>query len=69
MLRKSLTMRVKAKEFLGTKRLNKNYLGIRLSIVKVLVRYDIENISDETYAKALETVFAEPPVDVRSMRG
>ena len=42
----------------------KNYLGIKAEYVRVLVRYDIENISDETYAKALETVFAEPPVDV-----
>ena len=42
----------------------KNYLGIKAEYVRVLVRYDIENISYETYAKALETVFAEPPVDV-----
>lgn len=42
----------------------KNYLGIKAEYVRVLVRYDIENISDETYSKALETVFAEPPVDV-----
>ncbi len=42
----------------------KNYLGIKAEYVRVLVRYDIENISDETYAKALETVFAEPPVDM-----
>ena len=42
----------------------KNYLGINAEYVRVLVRYDIENISDETYAKALETVFAEPPVDM-----
>ncbi|MBP3325360.1 MAG: phosphoribosylformylglycinamidine synthase [Coprococcus sp.] len=42
----------------------KNYLGIQAEYVRVLVRYDIENISDETYAKALETVFSEPPVDM-----
>ena len=42
----------------------KNYLGIKADYVRVLVRYDIENISEETYKKALDTVFAEPPVDV-----
>ncbi len=42
----------------------KNYLGIKAEYVRVLVRYDIENISDETYAKALETVFSEPPIDM-----
>jgi phosphoribosylformylglycinamidine synthase len=42
----------------------KNYLGIKAEYVRVLVRYDIENISDDTYAKAKETVFAEPPVDL-----
>ena len=31
--------------------------------VRVLIRYDVENISDETYKKALSTVFSEPPVD------
>ena len=32
--------------------------------VRVLVRYDIENLSDETYRKALGIVFSEPPVDI-----
>lgn len=42
----------------------KSYLGIKsVSKVRVLIRYDIENISDETYDKALVTVFSEPPVD------
>ena len=42
----------------------KSYLGIEgLENVRVLVRYDVENISDETYAKAAKTVFSEPPVD------
>ena len=42
----------------------KNYLGIdSLENVRVLVRYDIENVSDETYNSAANTVFAEPPVD------
>ena len=29
----------------------------------MLIRYDIENLSDDTYKKALTTVFSEPPVD------
>jgi len=44
------------------------YLGIvseagQALQVRALVRYDIENLSDETYAKAKATVFSEPPVD------
>ena len=42
----------------------KSYLDIRNIRVRELVRYDMENISDETYAKALVTVFSEPPVDI-----
>ena len=42
----------------------KSYLGISsVEKVRVLIRYDIENISDATYAKAVRTVFSEPPVD------
>ena len=42
----------------------KSYLGIKtVTKVRVLIRYDIENISDEVYKKALMTVFSEPPVD------
>lgn len=42
----------------------KSYLGIDgLENVRILVRYDIENISDDTYHAAANTVFAEPPVD------
>ncbi|MCF2642941.1 phosphoribosylformylglycinamidine synthase [Roseburia hominis] len=42
----------------------KSYLGIKsVTKVRVLIRYDIENISEETYKKALGTVFSEPPVD------
>ena len=40
-----------------------NYLNIKADKVRVLNRYDIENISDETYRKSLVTVFSEPPVD------
>lgn len=39
------------------------YLGITPEDVRILIRYDIENLSDETYEKAKMTVFAEPPVD------
>ena len=40
------------------------YLGVEPKGVRMLMRYDIENLSDETYKKACGTVFAEPPVDV-----
>ena len=39
------------------------YLGIAAENVRALMRYDIENLSDETYEKAKVTVFSEPPVD------
>ena len=42
----------------------KSYLGIStVTGVRVLIRYDVENISEETYKRALGTVFSEPPVD------
>ena len=42
----------------------KSYLGISgATKVRELIRYDIENISGETYKKALVTVFSESPVD------
>ena len=40
-----------------------DYLGLKNLKVRRLVRYDIENLSDEVYKKALVTVFSEPPVD------
>ena len=41
-----------------------SYLGIdTVENVRVLIRYDIENLSEETYGKALVTIFSEPPVD------
>jgi phosphoribosylformylglycinamidine synthase len=52
---------VKAAELLAE---IKDYLGISVDGVRVLVRYDIENVSEDTYAKALGTVFSEPPVDI-----
>jgi len=52
---------VKAKEL---KDEIESYLGIKnVTQVRELIRYDIENLSDETYNKALTTVFSEPPVD------
>ena len=42
----------------------KNYLGIKIDKVRVLIRYDVENISDEIFEKACQTVFSEPPVDI-----
>ncbi len=42
----------------------KDYLGITaVKGVRILNRYDIENISDEVYHSAKNTVFSEPPVD------
>lgn len=42
-----------------------SYLGIKdVADVRVLIRYDVENISDETFEKACNGVFAEPPVDM-----
>ena len=42
----------------------RNYLGIdSVTGVRVLIRYDIENISDATYEAAKRTVFSEAPVD------
>ncbi len=39
------------------------YLNLDISKVRVLVRYDVEHIKEQTYKKALTTVFSEPPVD------
>ena len=52
---------VKAKEL---KHEISSYLGIQtVTNVRVLIRYDVENISDDVFEKACHTVFAEPPVD------
>lgn len=41
-----------------------NYLGIQIITgVRVLIRYDIENVSDAVYQEALATIFSEPPMD------
>ena len=43
----------------------RHYLGITgVSGVRVLIRYDVENITDETFEQACRGVFAEPPVDI-----
>ncbi|MFI3171235.1 MAG: phosphoribosylformylglycinamidine synthase [Eubacteriales bacterium] len=42
----------------------KGYLGITgVTGVRQLIRYDVENLSDETFEKACNGIFAEPPVD------
>lgn len=41
-----------------------SYLNIKsVTGVRVLIRYDVENISDDTFEKACHSVFSEPPVD------
>ncbi len=53
---------VKAKELEEEIR---SYLGIQtVTGVRVLIRYDVENITDETFERACGTVFSEPPVDL-----
>ena len=43
----------------------KSYLGIQeVTGVRVLIRYDVENISDEIFEAACSSVFSEPPVDI-----
>ena len=42
-----------------------SYLGIKtITNVRVLNRYDVENLSEETFERACNGVFAEPPVDI-----
>ena len=58
---KKIPYAVKAKEL---KHEISSYLGIKaVTGVRMLVRYDIEGLSEDTYKKALTTVFSEPPVD------
>ena len=59
---KKIPYAVRAKELKTELR---SYLGIKtLETVRVLIRYDIENVSEEIYKKSLGTVFSEPPLDV-----
>ncbi len=42
-----------------------SYLGIQtIDKIRVFIRYDVQNVSDETFRAACGMVFAEPPVDV-----
>ena len=42
----------------------RDFLGVTgIDDVRILIRYDVENISDEVFEKACRTVFSEPPVD------
>ncbi|MCI8995404.1 MAG: phosphoribosylformylglycinamidine synthase [Lachnospiraceae bacterium] len=53
---------VKAKELQEEIR---SYLGIQgVTNVRVLIRYDVENLSEEVFQRACRTVFSEPPVDM-----
>ncbi len=53
---------VKAKELLEELR---SYLSLSdLTGLRELIRYDVENISQDTYERARKTVFSEPPVDI-----
>ncbi len=47
---------IKAKELLEEVR---QYLGLDVENIRVLIRYDVENVSEESYQKALGTVFSE----------
>ena len=41
------------------------FLAVKgLTGVRKLIRYDVENVSDEVFEKACRTVFSEPPVDI-----
>ena len=43
----------------------RGYLGITgVTGVRRLIRYDVENISDQAYETAKATVFSEPPLDI-----
>ncbi|MBU3841182.1 MAG: phosphoribosylformylglycinamidine synthase [Candidatus Ruminococcus intestinipullorum] len=42
----------------------KSYLGIEnVTNIRILIRYDVENISQATFEKACHGIFSEPPVD------
>ena len=55
---KKVPYAVKAKELQGQ---IKDYLGIRTDSVRVLVRYDVEGVSDATYERAKGIVFSLAP--------
>ena len=42
-----------------------SYLGISgVRDVRMFIRYDVQNISEETFERAVNSVFSEPPVDI-----
>ena len=42
----------------------RGYLGVKgLTGIRILIRYDVENISDQVFETACRSVFSEPPVD------
>ena len=42
-----------------------SFLGIStVKRVRIFIRYDVENLSDEVFERACHTVFSEPPVDI-----
>ena len=42
----------------------RNYLGIQsIDGVRVLIRYDIEDMTEKTFQKSRGTIFSEPPLD------
>ena len=53
---------VEAKEILND--LRENLKLNNLKDLKILNRYDVENISEEVFEKAKDTIFSEPPVDI-----
>jgi len=43
----------------------KSYLGVAgVEKIRIFIRYDVQNLSEETFEKACKTVFSEPPVDI-----
>lgn len=53
---------VEAKEVLND--LRENLKLKKLKNLKILNRYDVENISEEVFEKAKNTIFSEPQVDI-----
>ncbi|MCL2254141.1 MAG: phosphoribosylformylglycinamidine synthase, partial [Lachnospiraceae bacterium] len=42
-----------------------HFLGIEgINSVRILIRYDIENISEKVYEQACHMIFSEPPLDI-----
>ena len=43
----------------------RHYMGVSgVTGVRILIRYDVENVSDDVFEQACHVVFAEPPVDI-----